>query len=183
MPAYEAAKQAAQYDTKTAIDQAMEGYGLMGLRQSTPAIAGAQRIAGEQAAKLGAGFARDEMGALEAARARQMSTLPYQYQAGAGIAGLEESAKDRALGATGQLQQLGQGRWQMPSQLAQQAYGMGQGLYGQGQAGIGNIMQEWMRQQGFNNPYLQYGLGLSGGQGTYVPRTYSGGGLLGLGIC
>ena len=183
MPAYTAAKEAAQYDVKSAIDQAMEGYGLMGLRQSTPAIAGAQRIAGEMSSQLGAGFARDETGALEAARGRQMSTLPQMFGAGAGIAGLEESAKDRALGATGQLYNLGQGQWQMPSALGQQAYNMGTGLYGQGQQGIGNMMNEWLRTQMYNNPYLQQALGLGGQTGQYVPQQYSPGGLLGMGIC
>jgi len=182
-PAYTAAKEAAQYDVKQAIDQAMEGYGLQGLRQSTPAIAGAQRIAGEMAAKLGAGFASDELGALEAAKQRQMATLPYGYQAGAGIAGLEESAKDRALAATGQLYPLGTGMWQMPSTLAQQAYQMGSGIYGQGQQGLSNMMSEWLRTQAYNNPYLQYALGLGGGVGQYAPKTYTPGGLLGLGIC
>lgn len=159
---YQQAKGVAQTDITDAIKQAAEQARLGGLRWSTPLGRTAQDIAGRRMSQFGLESMDRELASGEAARGRQMGSLPYMYQFGAGEAGLAESAKQRALGATQQLMPLGQMRADLPQQLAQTAYGMGTGLYGQQQQGLQSLMQEWLRTQPENSPWMQYAMSMAG---------------------
>lgn len=144
---YTQAKQQAGYDVENAIKQAAEQAGLSGMRWSTPLGATAQRIGAESAAGLGTQFAQQQMSALEAARARQM-------QVGVGLQG------------------MGQYMTQYPMQLAGQAAGLGQQMYGMDQNAISQIFQQFSRMTPEQNPWLQSALGMASIPGqaqTYQP--------------
>lgn len=153
-PMYQQAKGIAERDTSRAIDQAAEQAGLQGLRWSTPLGQTAQRIAGENMANLGLGFAGQEMGALEAARGRQMGGVGQLQGFGAGTAGLTEAAKNRGMQAAGGLTGLGQQYLDAPQDWAAQMYQMGGGMRDQGQAGLDRYRQDYMRLAPEFNPFV-----------------------------
>ena len=154
-PMYQQAKSIAERDTQRAIDQASEQAGLQGLRWSTPLGQTAQRIAGENMANLGLGFAGQEMGALEAARGRQMGGVGQLQGFGAGTAGLTEAAKNRGMQAAGGLTGLGQQYLDAPQDWASQMYQMGAGMQQQGQSALDRYRQDYMRMAPEFNPWTQ----------------------------
>jgi len=192
---YQQAKGVAERDTTAAIKQAAEQAGLSGMRWSTPLGQTAQRIAGENMANLGLGFAGQEMGALEAARGRQMGGVDQLYGFGQGTTGLTEAAKNRGMQAAGGLTGLGQQYLNAPQDWAAQMYQMGQGMQGQAQSGLDRYYQDAMRGFAENNPWVgqamnYFGIPTQMGYQQYNPSTMSqiggvtsGLGMLGLGLC
>jgi len=194
-PMYQQAKGIAERDTTQAIKQAAEQAGLSGTRWSTPLGQTAQRIAGENMANLGLGFAGQEMGALEAARGRQMGGVDQLYGFGQGSTGLTEAAKNRGMSAAGGLTGLGQQYLNAPQDWAAQMYQMGGGMQQQNQSALDRYYQDYMRLSPENNPWVNQGMTYWGtpsqmGYQQYNPSTMSqiggaasGLGMLGLGIC
>jgi len=194
-PMYQQAKSIAQRDTDQAIKQAAEQAGLSGLRWSTPLGQTAQRIAGENMANLGLGFAGQEMGAQEAARNRMMGATDQLYNFGQGTAGLTEAAKNRGMQAAGGLTGLGQQYLNAPQDWAAQMYQMGGGMQNQAQGGMDRYYGDFMRGSTENNPFINAAMNYFGtpsqmGYQQYNPSTMSqvggvlgGLGTLGLGIC
>uniref|UniRef100_A0A6M3ISC1 Uncharacterized protein n=1 Tax=viral metagenome TaxID=1070528 RepID=A0A6M3ISC1_9ZZZZ len=170
---YTQRKAVVERDIQDSIKQAAEQARLGGLRWSTPLGRTAQDIAGRTMSNFGVEALERELSSLESAKERQMGTLPYMYQFGAGEAGLAESAKERGLGAAQQLLPLGQARADLPQQLAQTAYSMGTGLYGQQQQGLQSVFSEWLRTQPEYSPWLQNALNLAGvPTGQMAPEQY-----------
>ena len=194
-PMYQQAKSIAQRDTTAAIKQAAEQAGLSGMRWSTPLGQTAQRIAGENMANLGLGFAGQEMGALEAASGRQMGGVDQLYGFGQGTTGLTEAAKNRGMQAAGGLTGLGQQYLNAPQDWAAQMYQMGGGMQQQAQSGLDRYMQDYMRMSPEYNPWVNQGMSYWGtpsqmGYQQYNPSAMSqigglasGLGMLGLGLC
>jgi len=177
-PMYQQAKSIAERDTSRAIDQAAEQAGLQGLRWSTPLGQTAQRIAGENMANLGLGFAGQEMGALEAARNRQLGGVGALQGFGAGTTGLTEAAKNRGMQAAGGLHGLGVSYLQAPQDWAAQMYQMGGGMRDQGQTAIDRYRQDYMRMAPEFNPWMNQGMTYWGtpsqmGYQQYNPSTMS----------
>ena len=171
-PWYQTGKQTAQYDILDAINQAKEQAGLSGQRWSTPLGRTAQDIAGRTMNTFEQSYADRTAAALENARTRQMGAANQLYQYGQGYTGLEESAKDRAMQAAGQLGTLGQQMWQMPLTTASMLMQAGGQEQTAAQQQANTWLQEWLRQQPQNSPYLQSALGLGSGVGDYAQNTY-----------
>ena len=177
-PMYQRAKGIAERDTTKAIKQAAEQAGLQGLRWSTPLGQTAQRIAGENMANLGLGFAGQEMGALEAARGRQMGGMGALQGFGQGTSGLTEAAKNRGMQAAGGLTGLGQQYLDAPQDWAAQMYQMGGGMQGQAQSALDRYRQDFMRTSPENNPWVNQGMSYWGtpsqmGYQQYNPSPFS----------
>jgi hypothetical protein len=121
-------------------------------------------------ADLSATTLQDELAAQEAARGRQMQTIPLLQQLGAGRTGLEENAMQRALAAAQGLGGIGQNQFGNQLGLSSQAQGLGTTMQGLDQNTINQIYQQWQKTTPENNPWLQAALGLATGQG--VPQQY-----------
>lgn len=169
---WQSQQQAIQPDITRRIQEATEQAGLGGLRYSTPLGQQIGRIAGEETARIMPEYWRMGMGAQEAARGRMMQTLPMMMQLGAGQAGLAESAKDRAMGATGQLAGLGQQYANLPMQVAGMFSGLGNQMQQEQMQAFMPYLQEFMRTMPESNPYLQMGMGFPYGQFGMQPQQY-----------
>jgi len=170
-PWYQAAKQQTQYDINDAIKQASEQAGLGGTRWSSVLGRTAQDISSRRMAELGQQWTAQELGAEEAARARQQQAVNQLYQLGSGTAGLTESAKDRGMTAAGQLGNLGSMYAQLPMTAAQTAMGLGGQMQATGQSTLDKLFGSAMRMAPENNPWLQYIYQMATGQGT--PQQYT----------
>jgi len=150
---YQTAKQTTHNDVMDSIKEAMAQADVMGLRNSTVA----QRQAEDIASRASQGLAKEYMG-LET--------------------GALESAANRGLSAAGMLPGVAQQRQQMPMDFANSAYNMGQGMTGSYNNMLAPIMQEWLRTQPENSPWMQYAMQMAGmsptggGSSSYAPQTY-----------
>lgn len=162
-PWYEAMKGVVQTDTNDQIKQAAEQAGLSGMRWSTPLGRTAQDISGRNMAQLGTQWAGMEQQAKEAAQGRLMQT-------GSNKAGLQESARDRALQATGLLSQLGGQKTDYARGLAGDLMSGGGQMAGQTNQMAQNIYNQFLKSTPEGNPWLQAALGLGSTPGT--PQTY-----------
>lgn len=143
-PWYQQAKQVAAHDIAQQIGQAAETAGLKGMRWSSPLARQAQEIAAQRMGEVGLEWTGRELGALEAARQRQLQAMPLQYQLGAGMAGLSEAARQRQFGALPLQLQFGQGLAGLGEAAAQRQMQALSPLYqfGAGQAGLGESAQQ-----------------------------------------
>jgi len=160
-------------DITKRIQQATEQAGLHGLRYSTPLGQQAARIGSEEATRAGTEYARMGMGAQESALGRMMQTLPMMLQLGGGMAGLGESAKDRALQATGQLGQLGQMYANLPMNVANLMAGIGGQQQQANMAGFSPYLQQWQYGLPQNNPWLGMGMNFPYGGFGQMPQMYN----------
>ncbi len=165
-PWYRAAQQQGWYDTQDAIKQAAETAGLGGTRWSTQMGRSAQDIAGRKAADLATSYAQQTMSAQEAARARQL-------QGSQQLAGLGTDVNNQLFGVSDRLSSLGSQYGQYPIDVANAAYGMGQGNVETTQSALDKYYQEFLRTSAENNPYLAMIYQMATGQG--MPQQYSAG--------
>lgn len=171
-PAYQAAKQAAQYDIEDAIKQAAETAGVSGMRYSSPMAANAQRIAGQTMAGLGSQYATNELNQANQLDQNKMGMLSQLLGLGQGEAGLTQGNAQNALTASGMLGNLGGQYAQLPMTAATTASGIGNSLYSQ-YSGIPQAQyQNWLSQQSYANPWLQYASNYTQNS-NMVPQQYS----------
>lgn len=158
-PWYQQAKQVAGRDIESSIGQAAEQAGLTGMRWSTPLARQAQEIAARRMGEVGLEWTGRELGALEAARARQLQAMPLMQQVGAGQVGLSEAARQRQFGALPLQLQYGQAAGQYPMDVAQRAMQMGGTLQQQQMMAMAPLYQEFLRQTPEQSPWLQMAMG------------------------
>lgn len=155
-PAYQAAKQAAQYDIKNTADQMAEQYGAMGLRGSSVLPSQVANYAGQTMAGLGAQYAQQELGAQQQLDQNKLAAISQLYGLGGGVSGLTQQNAQNALSAAGGLAGLGGQYAQLPLNAASTAAGIGNSLYNQ-YSGIPQAQyQNWLQQQSYANPWLSY---------------------------
>jgi hypothetical protein len=172
MPMYQASLPVVQQDIRDQIMQAAETAGFRGNRYNTSTARTAQDIAGRNMNQLGQSLMSNQLQAGEAARQRQLGTIPLLQQIGMGQAGLTEEAKARAMSAAGQLGGLGNYYAQLPMQAAETGMKLGTTMQGTQQSALDRLYQAWQGQQAYNNPYMQYIQGMSSLTGNMVPQTY-----------
>jgi len=177
---WEAMQPVVQRSIEDQAKESAEQFGLGGLRYSTPLQRNITDIAGREMAQLGAQWTDRELQAQEAARQRQLQASGLLGTLGGGIAGLGESARDRALASAGGLSQLGQQYFNAPMDWSQQMMGMGAGMQGLTQDALARQYQDYMRMTPEQNPWLQLAMGFSGmntggqfQQQMYNPSTFA----------
>lgn len=154
--------------------QATEAAGLRGNLWSSGLQRNITDIVGKESANLWSDFATQQLSADEAAKQRMLSGISQLYGFGQGETGLAESAKDRALSASGLLSNIGSLKAQLPQQVAQGLYSTGMGQTGLLQGDIDRQMQEYLRMAPENSPWLQYVASLAGGmQQPYAAQMYT----------
>jgi len=137
----------AGYDIERAGKEAVEQFGLGGLRHSTPLGQQLGRIGAETTAGIMPEYWRLGMGAEEAARGRQMGSAQNLWGAGGDYARLPMEVGERMLGMGGEYQ-----RQQM------------QAMY--------PMMQEFQRMLPEQSPWLQYGMQFPYGNFGQQPQQY-----------
>ena len=147
--AYQASKGVAQQDILDAMRQAQESMGASsyGKRYSTAMGRGNQEIASKRMGELGQQTTQQAMMAQEAARQRQL-------QAAGGMLGAAQGYGANQLGAGSGMANLGNMQNQYGLQLAQNAYQMGSGLYGQQQNQANDLGNYWTGNQWWSNPAI-----------------------------
>ena len=172
---------------KQQADQAIESAGLQGLRQSSPLGYQLGDLARQMTTQYGADIAGKQLSADEAARQRQLAASSLMQGLGTGVAGLGESARNRAMQAATSLPGLGQMYLQAPQDWAQQMWGMGTQQQSLMQQALDRAYQDFMRMAPEYSPWLQQAMGYVGLQPQLAQQQYgqSGlgslfGGLLGL---
>ncbi|MEE9510429.1 MAG: hypothetical protein V3V81_08045 [Candidatus Bathyarchaeia archaeon] len=171
-PWYQQAKQVAGRDIASSIGQAAEQAGLKGMRWSSPLARQAQEIAARRMGEVGLEWTGRELGALEAARGRQLQAMPLMQQVGAGQAGLSEAARQRQFGALPLQLQFGQAVGQYPMDVAQRAMQMGGTMQQQQMAAMAPLYQEFLRQTPEASPWLQMAMGATQMPFTQGPQQY-----------
>ena len=96
---------------------------------------------------------------------------------GAGVAGLGESARDRALQSAGGLSGLGAQYLQAPQDWAQQMWGMGTEQQATMQSALDTAYQDFMRMTPEYSPWLQQLMGYVGLDSQVTPQQYGQSGL------
>lgn len=162
---------------KQQADQAIESAGLAGLRQSTPLGYQLGDLSRQMVTQYGADIAGKQLSADEAARQRQLEAGGLLGTLGSGVAGLGESARNRALQAAGGLSGLGQQYLQAPQDWAQQMWGMGTQQQGIMQEELNRAYQNFMRMAPEYSPWLQQAMGYVGLQPQVAPQQYGQSGL------
>jgi hypothetical protein len=157
--------------------QQFEDFGMGGLRWSTPAQGAIAREGSRLMENYGLGLADRDLAAQEAARQRQMGAGSLMQGLGAGVAGLGESARDRALRAAGGLSGLGQQYLNAPQDWAQQMWGMGSQQQNTMQQALDRAYQDFMRMAPEYSPWLQQLMGYVGLQPQVAPQQYGQSGL------
>jgi len=147
--AYQASKGVAQQDIVDAMKQAQESMGgsSFGKRYSSAMGRGNQEIASKRMGELGQQTTQQAMAAQEAARQRQL-------QAAGGMLGAAQGYGANQMGAAGGMAGLGQMQGQYGLNLANSAYQMGSGLYGQQQNQANDLGNYWAGNQWWSNPAI-----------------------------
>jgi len=126
---------------------AAEQAGLGGLRWSTPLQRNITDIAGREMAGLGAQWTDRELQSREA-------------------------GANRAMGAAGGLESLGQRYFQAPMDWSSQMYGMGSGMQGLQQQAQEREYQDWQQMQPWASPWTNLAMNYAGLQSQMVPQQY-----------
>jgi len=147
--AYQASKGVAQQDIVDAMKQAQEQMGASsyGKRYSSAMGRGNQEIASKRMGEFAQQTTQQAMQAQEAARQRQL-------QAAGGMLGAAQGYGANQLGAGSGMANLGNMQNQYGLQLAQNAYQMGSGLYGQQQNQANDLGNYWAGNQWWSNPAI-----------------------------